>query len=38
VPTAGETIAPGFVQATWMGFFAPKETPEEIRGRVDAAR
>jgi tripartite-type tricarboxylate transporter receptor subunit TctC len=37
VPTAGETIAPGFVQATWMGFFAPKGTPEEIRGRVNAA-
>jgi tripartite-type tricarboxylate transporter receptor subunit TctC len=37
VPTAGETIAPGFVQATWMGFFAPKGTPEEIRGRVNSA-
>ena len=37
VPTAAETIAPGFVQATWMGFFAPKGTPEAIRGRVHAA-
>jgi tripartite-type tricarboxylate transporter receptor subunit TctC len=37
VPTAAETIAPGFVQATWMGFFAPTGTPEETRGRVHAA-
>ena len=37
VPTAGETIAPGFVQATWMGFLAPNGTPEEVRGRVHAA-
>lgn len=37
VPAAAETIAPGFVQATWMGFFAPKSTSEEIRGRVHAA-
>jgi len=37
VPTAAETIAPGFVQATWMGFFAPAGTPGEIRGRVHSA-
>jgi len=37
VPTVGETIAPGFVQATWMGFFAPRTTPEEVRARVHAA-
>jgi tripartite-type tricarboxylate transporter receptor subunit TctC len=37
VPTIGETIAPGFEQATWMGFFAPKGTPEEIRRRVHLA-
>jgi tripartite-type tricarboxylate transporter receptor subunit TctC len=37
VPTAAETIAPGFVQATWMGFFAPKGAPVEVRGRVHAA-
>ena len=37
VPTAAETVAPGFVQATWMGFFAPKGTPEEVRRRVHAA-
>jgi len=37
VPTATETIAPGFVQATWMGLFAPRGTPEEIRAHVHAA-
>lgn len=37
VPTAAETIAPGFVQATWMGLLAPRGTPEEIRRRVHAA-
>jgi len=37
VPTAAETVAPGFVQATWMGFFAPKGTPDEIKHRVHAA-
>ena len=37
VPTIAETIAPGFVQATWMGVFAPKGTPEEVRRRVHAA-
>ena len=31
------TVAPGFVQATWMGFFAPRTTPEEVRARVHAA-
>ena len=37
VPTIGETIAPGFVQTTWMGLLAPKGTPEEIRRRVHSA-
>jgi tripartite-type tricarboxylate transporter receptor subunit TctC len=37
VPTAAETVARGFVQATWMGFFAPKGTPDEIKRRVHAA-
>jgi len=37
VRTIGETIAPGFVQTTWMGFFAPKGTPEEARRRVHEA-
>jgi tripartite-type tricarboxylate transporter receptor subunit TctC len=37
VPTVGETIAPRFVQATWMGFFAPKGVPGEVRDRVQTA-
>ena len=37
VPTAAETIAPGFVQASWMGFFAPKGTPAEVRAHVHGA-
>lgn len=37
VPTVGESIAPGLEQPTWMGFFAPKGTPVEIRQRVHAA-
>jgi tripartite-type tricarboxylate transporter receptor subunit TctC len=37
IPTVGETVAAGFVQATWMGFLAPKGTPEEVQQRVHAA-
>jgi tripartite-type tricarboxylate transporter receptor subunit TctC len=37
VPTAGETVAPGFVQTTWMGLFVPKGTPEAIQARIHAA-
>ena len=37
VPTIAETIAPGFVQPTWMGFFAPRGTPVEALRRVHAA-
>lgn len=37
VPTVAETIAPSFEQATWMGLFAPKGTPEEIRRRLHEA-
>jgi tripartite-type tricarboxylate transporter receptor subunit TctC len=37
VPTIGETSAPGFAQTTWMGFLAPKGTPEDIRLRVHTA-
>jgi tripartite-type tricarboxylate transporter receptor subunit TctC len=37
VPTIGETIAPGFAQTTWMGFLAPKGTPEDARRRIHAA-
>lgn len=37
VPTAAETIAPGFVQTTWMGFFAPKGTSTAAQTRFHAA-
>jgi tripartite-type tricarboxylate transporter receptor subunit TctC len=37
VPTAGETVAPEFVQSTWMGLFVPKGTPEPIQARIHAA-
>jgi tripartite-type tricarboxylate transporter receptor subunit TctC len=37
VPTIGETIAPGFAQSTWMGFLAPKGTPEDVCRRVHVA-
>ena len=37
VPTASETIAPGFVQATWQGLLAPKRTPAAATERFHAA-
>ncbi len=37
VRTIGETIAPGFVQTTWMGFFAPKGAPEAVGRRFHEA-
>jgi len=37
VPTVGDTIAPGFEQASWMGFFAPKGTPGPYRLRLHEA-
>lgn len=37
VPTASETIAPGFVQTTWQGVLAPKATPADLRARFHAA-
>lgn len=37
VPTAGETVAPDFVQTTWMGLFVPKGTPEAVQTRIHAA-
>jgi tripartite-type tricarboxylate transporter receptor subunit TctC len=37
VPTATETVAPGFVQTTWMGVLAPKGTPEPARTRLHTA-
>ena len=37
IPTIAQTIASGFVQPTWMGFFAPRGTPEDALRRVRAA-
>lgn len=37
VPTIGETVAPGFEQSTWVGFFVPKGTPEAYRTRLHQA-
>ncbi len=37
VPTAGETIAPGFVQDTWIGLFAPTGTPVAVTDRLHQA-
>jgi tripartite-type tricarboxylate transporter receptor subunit TctC len=37
VPTASETIAPGFVQTTWQGLLAPKGTPAAATDRFHAA-
>ncbi len=37
VPTASETVAPGFVQTTWQGLLVPKGTPEPVRARLHAA-
>lgn len=37
VPTAAETVAPGFAQTTWMGLFAPKGTPDAAQLRFHAA-
>ncbi len=34
VVTAGETIAPGFVQDTWIGLFAPTGTPLAVTDRL----
>jgi tripartite-type tricarboxylate transporter receptor subunit TctC len=37
VPTIGETVAPDFEQATWIGLFAPKGTPADRTHRVHEA-
>ncbi|MGX9966400.1 Bug family tripartite tricarboxylate transporter substrate binding protein [Roseomonas sp. F4] len=37
VPTAAETIAPRFVQDTWIGFFAPAGTPAVALEKLQAA-
>lgn len=37
VPTASETVAPGFIQTTWQGLLVPKGTPDAVRARLHAA-
>ena len=37
LPTAAQTVAPGFVQTTWMGLLAPKGTPDAAQARLHAA-
>jgi len=37
LPTAGQTVAPGFVQTTWMGLLAPRGTPGAAQARLHAA-
>ena len=37
VPTAAETVAPGFVQTTWQGLLVPKGTPERVQARLHDA-
>jgi tripartite-type tricarboxylate transporter receptor subunit TctC len=37
VPTAGETVAKGFVQTTWIGLFVPKGTPVAIQTHIHTA-
>ncbi len=37
VPTASETIAPGFVQTTWQGLLAPRGTPAAATDRFHSA-
>lgn len=37
VPTYGESGFPGFVAATWVGFFAPARTSDAILAKLNAA-
>lgn len=37
LPTAAQTVAPGFVQTTWLGLLAPKGTPDAAQARLHAA-
>jgi tripartite-type tricarboxylate transporter receptor subunit TctC len=37
IPTAAEMRLPALSSSTWFGFFAPKGTPPEIVGRLNAA-
>lgn len=38
VPTVAESGLPGYEFVTWMGMFAPLNTPKEIIARVNAER
>ena len=37
IPTIGEIGFPALTSSTWFGFFAPKGTPTDIVGRLNAA-
>jgi tripartite-type tricarboxylate transporter receptor subunit TctC len=37
IPTVAESALPGFAAETWFGIVAPAGTPEEIRGKLNAA-
>ena len=37
IPTADETGVPGLYMSGWFGFFAPKGTPKEVIGKLNAA-
>jgi tripartite-type tricarboxylate transporter receptor subunit TctC len=37
IPTADETGVPGLYMSGWFGFWAPKGTPKEIIGKLNAA-
>jgi tripartite-type tricarboxylate transporter receptor subunit TctC len=37
IPTSGEGGVPGFYMSGWFGFFAPKGTPKDVVGKLNAA-
>jgi tripartite-type tricarboxylate transporter receptor subunit TctC len=37
IPTVGEMGLPALSSSTWLGFFAPRGTPKEIVGKLNAA-
>src|SRR5260370_12069742 len=37
IPTVGEQGLPALTSSTWFGFFAPKATPADIVGKLNAA-
>jgi tripartite-type tricarboxylate transporter receptor subunit TctC len=37
IPTSDETGVPGLYMSGWFGFFAPKGTPKDVVGRLNAA-